>query len=144
MPQIQPFHLAMPIRDLEETRTFYTKLLGCSVGREADKWIDLNFFGHQVSFHVKAEALSGALNAPATNVVDGKNVPVTHFGVILKWDEWHALSDKLKKHNMKFIIEPYIRFAGKVGEQATMFFLDPSGNALEFKSFKNSSEVFQA
>ena len=140
MPQVQPFHLAMPIRDLEETRTFYTQILGCSVGREDKKWIDLNFFGHQVSFHLKPEALT----AQATNVVDGKNVPVSHFGIILKWDEWHVLSDKLKAHNIDFIIEPYIRFAGKTGEQATMFFLDPSGNALEFKSFKDPSQVFQA
>lgn len=140
MPQVQPFHLAMPIRDLEETRAFYIQILGCTVGREDKKWIDLNFFGHQVSFHVKPEALA----SQATNVVDGKNVPVAHFGIILKWDEWHALSDKLKAHKIDFIIEPYIRFVGKIGEQATMFFLDPSGNALEFKSFKDPSQVFQA
>ena len=140
MPQLQPFHLAMPIRDIEETRAFYTQILGCIVGREAEKWIDFNFFGHQVSFHVKPEALA----AQATNTVDGKNVPVTHFGVILQWDVWHALSAKLSDYGIDFIVEPYIRFSGKVGEQATMFFLDPSGNALEFKSFKDPTQIFQA
>ena len=140
MPNLQPFHLAMPIRNMDETRAFYTNILGCSIGREAEKWIDFNFFGHQVSFHLKPEALTGQ----ATNIVDGKNVPVTHFGIILAWDIWHTLSQKLISHNIAFIIEPYIRFEGEVSEQATMFFLDPSGNALEFKSFKDQSQIFQA
>lgn len=140
MPQVQPFHLAMPVRDLEETRAFYTEILGCSIGRAAEEWIDFNFFGHQVSLHLKPEALMDQV----TNIVDGKNVSVTHFGIILRWDDWHALSSKLRAHKINFVIEPYIRFEGKIGEQATMFFLDPSGNALEFKSFKDPSQVFQA
>lgn len=143
MPQIQPFHLAMPIRNMDETRKFYTELLGCTVGREADKWIDFNFFGHQVSFHLKPEALDQQAKQ-ATNIVDGKNVPVTHFGIILAWDTWQALSKKLIAYGINFIIDPYIRFEGEIGEQATMFFLDPSGNALEFKSFKDQTQIFQA
>jgi extradiol dioxygenase family protein len=133
-----PFHLAAPILDKETTRTFYKDLLGCSVGREADKWIDFDFFGHQLSFHVKPEALV----QEATNKVDGKDVPVRHFGAILDWDQWHELSDRLVENNTEFIIDPYVRFKGDIGEQATMFFLDPSGNALEFKAFKNPSQIF--
>ncbi len=133
-----PFHLAFPIRDIEETRSFYGSLLGCDIGRSTDKWIDFNFFGNQLSAHVKPEELANA----ATNAVDGKNVPVRHFGAVLDWEAWHKLSDKLKDYGIEFIIEPYIRFEGEVGEQATMFFLDPSGNALEFKSFKDPSQIF--
>ncbi len=132
------FHLAAPIRDKEETRLFYRDLLGCEVGREADTWIDFDFFGHQVSFHVKPEELTEA----TSNAVDGKDVPVRHFGAILEWDSWHALADNLKSNDMEFIIDPYIRFKGETGEQATMFFLDPSGNALEFKAFKDPSQIF--
>ena len=133
-----PFHLAFPIRDIEETRFFYRDVLGCEIGRSTDKWIDFNFFGNQLSAHVKPEELAQA----ATNAVDGKNVPVRHFGAVLDWDDWHKLADKLKALGTVFVIEPYIRFAGEVGEQATMFFLDPSGNALEFKSFKDPSQIF--
>ena len=133
-----PFHLAFPIRDIEETRSFYGNLLGCEIGRSTDKWIDFNFFGNQLSAHVKPEELTQV----ATNAVDGKNVPVRHFGAVLDWDAWHSLAAKLKAHGIEFVIEPYIRFAGEVGEQATMFFLDPSGNALEFKSFKYPSQIF--
>ncbi len=140
IPIIQPFHLAIPVKNLEETRSFYTKILGCGIGREAEKWIDFNFFGHQVSVHLKPEALADQY----TNIVDGKNVPVTHFGIVLNWDNWQTLSKKLIAIGIDFIIEPYIRFPGEIGEQATMFFLDPSGNALEFKSFKDPSKVFQA
>lgn len=118
MNQFKPFHLAFPIRDIEETRAFYGDLLGCDIGRSTDKWIDFNFFGHQLSAHVKPEELSIA----HANQVDGKNVPVRHFGAILPWDEWHELADKLKANGIQFIIEPYIRFQGEVGEQATMFF----------------------
>lgn len=135
---IAPFHLAFPIRDIEETRSFYGGLLGCDIGRSTDKWIDFNFFGNQLSAHVKPEELAQA----ATNAVDGKNVPVRHFGAVLEWDAWHSLSEKLKEYGIDFIIEPYIRFEGEVGEQATMFFLDPAGNALEFKSFKDPSQIF--
>lgn len=133
------FHMAAPIKDLEETREFYSGVIGCAVGREADSWIDFDFFGHQLSFHVKLEAFE----APeATNPVDGKDVPVRHFGAILAWDEWHKLSERLQAAGTSFVIDPYIRFKGETGEQATMFFKDPSGNALEFKSFKDQSQVF--
>ncbi|KEO73514.1 VOC family protein [Anditalea andensis] len=138
MSQFNPFHLAFPIRDIEETRSFYQDLLGCEIGRSTEKWIDFNFFGHQLSAHVKPEELQQAL----ANEVDGKNVPVRHFGALLEWNAWHKLADKLRDHGIQFIIEPYIRFKGEVGEQATMFFLDPSGNALEFKSFQDPSQIF--
>lgn len=133
-----PFHLAFPIKDIESTREFYGSLLGCEIGRSTDKWIDFNFFGNQLSAHVKPEELAAA----NTNDVDGKKVPVRHFGALLEWDQWHQLADKLKGVQTEFVIEPYIRFEGEVGEQATMFFLDPSGNALEFKSFKDPSQIF--
>jgi len=132
------FHLAAPVRDKEETRAFYRDLLGCTQGREADTWIDFDFFGHQVSFHVKD---IGSIDEP-TNTVDGKDVPVRHFGAILDWNTWIEMSERLKSAGTAFVIEPYIRFKGEVGEQGTMFFLDPSGNALEFKSFKDMSQVF--
>lgn len=132
-----PFHLAAPIRDKEETRDFYTSMLGCTVGREADHWIDFDFFGHQVSFHVCQEAEN-----LATNEVDGKSVPVRHFGAILPWADWQGLRDRLVEARTDFVIEPYIRFKGETGEQATMFFYDPSGNALEFKSFKDPSQLY--
>ena len=135
-----PFHLAFPIKDIEETKKFYKNILGCKIGRESDAWGDFNFFGHQVSAHLKPEELSNAKK----NKVDGKSVPVRHFGVVLDWKEWRSLSEKLQKLKIKFIINPYIRFKGEVGEQATMFFLDPSGNALEFKSFKDPKQLFKA
>lgn len=138
MDQLKPFHLAFPIRDIEETRDFYGDLLGCEIGRSTEKWIDFNFFGHQLSAHVKPDELAQAKR----NEVDGKNVPVRHFGAILPWEEWHVLADKLRAFRIEFIIEPYIRFKGEVGEQATMFFLDPAGNALEFKSFQDPSQIF--
>ncbi len=135
---IPPFHIAIPVRDLDETRAFYKNLLGCTEGRSAPTWVDFNFFGHQLSCHVKPEELSNA----RTNEVDGKNVPVRHFGAVLEWNQWHRLADTLKAANTAFVIAPYIRFKGEVGEQATMFFFDPSGNALEFKSFKDPSQIF--
>ena len=135
---IPPFHLAFPVRDLEETRAFYAELLGCGVGREAPLWIDFDFYGHQISAHVRPEEVGRA----RTNEVDGDNVPVRHFGAILPWDDWHRLADRLKQAGTSFIIEPHVRFKGEVGEQATMFFLDPSGNALEFKAFQDPSQVF--
>jgi extradiol dioxygenase family protein len=138
-PKLRPFHFAAPIKDKEAVRDFYVNLLGCQVGREADSWIDLNFFGHQVSFHVKPEGLT---SEEPTNPVDGKQVPVRHFGVVLDWDDWQALSHRLKDHDTDFVIDPYIRFEGEVGEQATMFFYDPTGHALEFKSFKDPSQLF--
>lgn len=138
MNERRPFHLAAPVKDLSTTRAFYSGLLGCTQGREAETWIDYDFFGHQLSFHVKPEECISV----STNGVDSKAVPVRHFGVILDWDHWQALSDKLKAAGQAFVIEPYIRFEGEVGEQATMFFLDPSGNALEFKAFKDDAQIF--
>lgn len=132
------FHLALPMKDKEATRAFYVDMFGATIGREADLWIDINFWNHQVSFHLKPEAFANQ----STNAVDGKDVPVRHFGVILDWDKWHELAKHLQSHNIAFIIDPYVRFKGKIGEQATMFFLDPSGNALEFKSFKDMTQVF--
>jgi extradiol dioxygenase family protein len=137
MSQIQPFHLAFPVNDLEKARRFYAGLLGCPTGRESKEWIDFDLYGHQIVAH-----LSPAESAAATNKVDGEDVPVRHFGVILEWGQWEKLAEKLKKANVKFIIEPHIRFQGKPGEQATMFFKDPSGNALEFKAFRDQSRIF--
>lgn len=133
-----PFHLAFPVKNLDQTRQFYWGLLGCKMGRSADRWQDFDFFGHQLSAHLT----EAEIQEPLANPVDGKQVPIKHFGAILEWDQWHRLADKLKEHGIAFIIEPYIRFKGEVGEQATMFFLDPAGNALEFKSFKDPSQIF--
>ena len=137
MNKIPPFHLAFPVRDLEEARSFYAGLLGCPTGRESAEWIDFNLYGHQIVAH-----LASAEKDAATNKVDGEDVPVRHFGVILEWDQWQMLADRLKAAKVKFVIEPHIRFQGKTGEQATMFFKDPSGNAVEFKSFRDPSQVF--
>jgi extradiol dioxygenase family protein len=133
-----PFHLAFPVTDLDATRRFYADLIGCKMGRSAERWVDFDFFGHQLSAHL----VDGKMPTGPTNRVDGKDVPVQHFGAILKMDEWEALAVRLKAAGREFIIEPYIRFAGEVGEQATMFLLDPSGNALEFKAFKDQSMIF--
>jgi uncharacterized protein len=133
-----PFHLAFPITDIQTTRKFYEELLQCKVGRSAETWIDFDFYGHQLSAHVEPQEAEKT----ATNHVDGDEVPIRHFGVILEWDQWHQLADRLKSAGIKFLIEPHIRFKGKIGEQATMFFHDPSGNALEFKSFQDMSQVF--
>lgn len=137
MKNIQPFHLAFPVRDLEEARSFYAGLLGCPTGRESDQWIDFDLYGHQIVAH----------RAPpekdtTTNKVDGEDVPVRHFGVILEWEQWEKLATRLQG-KVKFLIEPGIRFQGQVGEQATMFFKDPSGNALEFKAFRDQSNLFK-
>lgn len=135
---IQPFHVAIPVHNLEECRTFYNDVLGCEEGRSSDLWVDFNLFGHQVVIHYKPKS-EGELH---TNPVDGKNVPVPHYGVVLEWDTFHGFAEKLKAKNIDFVIEPYIRFEGQVGEQATMFFLDPAGNALEFKAFKDIEQLF--
>lgn len=135
---VHPFHLAIPVDDINAAKVFYGKKLGCSVGRSAEKWVDFNFFGHQLSIHLKPEEVGQA----SKNAVDGKQVPVRHFGIVLPWEDWHTLSDRLKADGTAFIVEPYIRFKGEVGEQATMFFLDPCGNALEFKSFKDPDQLF--
>jgi len=139
MSKIQPFHLAIPVRDLEENRTFYRETLGCTEGRSSDHWVDFNFFGHQLVLHLKEASEIQDVNS---NAVDGKEVPIPHFGVVLEWETFQQLSAYLRKKNVEFIIEPYIRFQGKTGEQATMFFKDPSGNALEFKAFKNIDQLF--
>ncbi|WP_374377121.1 VOC family protein [Dongia sp.] len=135
---IPPFHLAFPVADLAATEKFYAGLLGCRIGRRDVKWIDFDFFGHQISAHLKPEETRTA----TTNAVDGDQVPVRHFGAILPWGDWHRLADRLKGAGIDFIVEPHVRFKGQVGEQATMFFLDPSGNALEFKSFEDPAQVF--
>ena len=135
---MQPFHLAFPVSDLQKTHEFYHDLLGCPIGRTSDRWIDFNFWGNQITAHL-VDAEDEKEN---TNRVDGKNVPVKHFGAILEMEEWEALAEKLKGVGTAFIIEPYTRFKGEVGEQATMFFLDPSGNAIEFKSFRNFDQIF--
>lgn len=131
------FHLAFPVRELEEARRFYSGLLGCPTGRESERWIDFDFFGHQIVAHLATPAANRV-----SNPVDGEDVPVPHFGAILEWNQWQALAEKLKSAQVKFVIEPGVRFKGKVGEQATMFFLDPSGNALEFKAFRDPAQVF--
>jgi extradiol dioxygenase family protein len=137
--QTQPlFHLAFPVRDLAEARRFYGDLLGCPEGRSSDAWIDFDFHGHQVVAHLAPQECGSA----ATSAVDGDNVPVRHFGVILSIPAWQALADKLAAAGTSFVIAPHVRFKGEVGEQATMFFLDPSGNALEFKAFADMSRVF--
>lgn len=133
-----PFHLAIPVKDIESTRHFYVEILGCLVGREAEHWIDFNFFGHQVSAHVKPEALDDV----KTNPVDGESVPVRHFGLVLEWNAWHQLVEQLNKLSINYLIQPTIRFKGEAGEQATLFINDPSGNSLEFKTFKNSDQLF--
>lgn len=137
--KIPPFHIAIPVHDLAKAREFYGNLLGCPEGRSSEEWIDFNLYGHQFVAHLKADANETNLHF---NQVDGHGVPVPHYGVVLDWNDWEQLAEKLKAHQMEFIIEPYIRFKGEVGEQATMFFLDPSGNALEFKAFKDMSQLF--
>ena len=137
MTTIAPFHLAFPVDDLLKARAFYGDALGCPEGRSSDEWIDFDFFGHQIVAHL-APARAHAHHNP----VDGHDVPVPHFGVVLPWDKFHRLADRLRAAGTRFVIEPYLRFEGQVGEQATMFFMDPSGNALEFKSFKDPSQLF--
>ena len=132
-----PFHLAFPVRDVESTREFYAHVLGCPVGRSAERWIDFDFFGHQLSAHVAPE------EALATNAVDGDDVPVRHFGVVLGMGRWRELADHLRGRGIDFLIEPRSRFAGEVGEQATFFVRDPSGNVLEFKAFGDPSRIFR-
>ena len=135
----QPFHLAVPVNDLAEARRFYGGLLGCAEGRSSPDWVDFDLFGHQLVAHLDH---SGAPRRPVYNAVDGKDVPVPHFGVVLEWDHWQQLAEKLRAAGVKFGIEPGIRFKGQVGEQATMFFQDPSGNALEFKAFRDIGQLF--
>ena len=135
---IRPFHLAFPVHDLDVARAFYGGLLGCEEGRSCDQWIDFDFFGHQIVAHLDPSRKATAHYNP----VDGHDVPVPHFGVVLTMDQWTLLVERLQRENVSFGIEPHIRFAGKPGEQATMFFMDPSGNALEFKAFADDAMLF--
>lgn len=143
MAVTDPFHLAIQVHDLDEARRFYGEFLGCPEGRSSDAWIDFDLYGHQFVCHLNP-ALKDAAQSAVKNPVDGHGVPVPHFGVVLEMDAWQALADKLKTHGVEFEIEPYVRFKGEPGEQATMFFKDPSGNALEFKAFKDrDSQLFR-
>jgi extradiol dioxygenase family protein len=139
---IPRFHLAFPVRDLAEARAFYGDLLGCPEGRSSDEWVDFDFRGHQIVAHLSPAEVGHKNDPGATNPVDGEDVPVRHFGVILTLAEWQALADRLTAADVTFIIAPQVRFKGQPGEQATMFFLDPSGNALEFKAFADDAMVF--
>jgi len=138
MSTISPFHIAIPVHNLKACRTFYRDVLNCEEGRSSTNWVDFNFFGHQLVIHFKekSEAITTA------NQVDGKQVPIPHYGVVLPWDTFHAFAEDLKLKGVTFTIAPYIRFKGLVGEQATMFFNDPAGNALEFKAFKDTNQLF--
>ncbi|NER15243.1 glyoxalase [Leptobacterium flavescens] len=139
MNTVSPFHIAIPVHNLDECRSFYREVLGCEEGRSSDHWVDFNLFGHQLVIHYKPKSETEDLHH---NAVDGKNVPVPHYGVVLEWETFYQLADDLRSKGISFVIEPYIRFEGQPGEQATMFFLDPAGNALEFKSFKNMDQLF--
>lgn len=138
MHHVSPFHIAIPVHNLEACRSFYRDVLGCEEGRSSDHWVDFNLFGHQLVIHYKPKT-EEALH---TNTVDGKNVPVPHYGVVLPWEQFESFAADLKEKGIEFVIEPYIRFKGEAGEQATLFFLDPAGNALEFKAFRNMDQLF--
>lgn len=133
-----PFHLAFPVTSLEKARAFYGGLLGCREGRSSEDWVDFDFYGHQIVAHLAPDEAGHR----DSNVVDGDDVPVRHFGAVLPMDEWERLASKLKAAGVRFVIEPHVRFKGEVGEQATMFLLDPCGNALEFKAFKDIGRLF--
>jgi hypothetical protein len=138
MRGLPPFHLAFPVHSLAEARAFYGNLLGCPEGRSSDAWVDFDFHGHQIVAHLAP----GEPRAPIARDVDGDQVPVPHFGLVLSMDDWHALAEKLRAAGTRFVIEPHVRFKGQPGEQATMFLHDPSGNALEFKAFADRSNLF--
>lgn len=138
MAALHPFHLAFPVTSLAKARAFYGDLLGCPEGRSSEDWVDFNLYGHQIVAHLAPDEAGHR----ATSAVDGDAVPVRHFGVVLSMREWEALADRLRRGGVKFIIEPHLRFKGQVGEQATMFFLDPCGNALEFKAFADPGRLF--
>jgi len=137
---MNPFHLAIQVRNIEEAREFYINVLGCTEGRSNEKWVDFNFYGHQLVCHLNSSLNKDEKIASIKNTVDGHGVPVPHFGMVLEMKDWEVLALKLKESGIKFEIEPYVRFKGEVGEQATMFFYDPSGNAIEIKSFKNIND----
>ncbi len=136
---LRPFHLAFPVRDLAEARAFWGGTMGCPEGRSSDTWIDFDFYGHQIVTHCVGDR---AATDAGNNPVDGHGVPVPHFGIVLELPDWQALADRLKAAGTKFEIEPYIRFKGEPGEQATMFFRDPSGNAIEMKAFADLKQLF--
>lgn len=138
MPDLRPFHLAIPVTNLAVAEEFYCGLLGCDKGRTASRWIDLDFFGHQVTLHLVDDDGSATL----TNPVDGDSVPSRHFGVVLDMEDWRSLAEKLERADCEFLISPRIRFQGEVGEQATLFLYDPASNALEFKSFADPTQLF--
>ena len=142
MSQLRPFHLAVPVRDIPESREFYGGVMGFSEGRSCDEWIDWDFYDHQLVTHLNPNLGADGKVSSHYNGVDGKGVPVPHFGVVLTLDDWQSLADKLTGR-VEFIIEPYTRFKGEAGEQSTLFFLDPSGNALEFKAFADLSQLFE-
>lgn len=138
MSALHPFHLAFPVHDLAAARAFWRDIMGCAEGRSSDEWIDFDFCGHQIVAHLAPAPARLA----AENEVDGKHVPVPHFGVVLSMPEWQTLADRLRQRGVQFVIEPYIRFQGQVGEQATMFFYDPSRNAIEIKAFADMGQLF--
>ena len=140
---LTPFHIALQVRNIDEARHFYGDVLGCAKGRSDTHWVDFNLYGHQFVCHLNPNLGAGGRIASHYNPVDGHGVPVPHCGVVLEMDDWNALAEQLRARRVEFVVEPYIRFQGQPGEQATMFFLDPSGNALEFKSFKDiASQLF--
>ena len=140
MSNLSPFHLAIPVKNLGAARTFYRDIIQCSEGRSDTQWVDFNFYVHQLVIHEIKQSTN--IEKESNNAVDGHEVPIPHFGIVLEMDLWKELSERLKSHQIDFLIEPYVRFEGQPGEQATMFFKDPSGNALEFKAFKNLSQLF--
>ncbi len=141
MAELTPFHIAFPVRDIAEARRFYGEILGCPEGRSAPEWVDFDLYGHQIVAHFKP-GMAEAADQAHHNPVDGHHVPVPHFGVVLSLEQFEALAERLKAAAVTFVIEPYVRFKGEVGEQATMFFLDPAGNALEFKAFADFGQLF--
>lgn len=140
MSDLRPFHIAFPVRDLESSRAFYAGILGCPEGRSSDEWVDFDLYGHQIVAHVAP--IPERPEPDHSNAVDGHDVPVPHFGIVLTMEDWRALAERVVAAGVEFVIEPYIRFEGEPGEQGTMFFLDPSGNALEFKAFEDLSSLF--
>ena len=138
MNNLSPFHLAIPVQEITTTRDFYRDVLGCKEGRSSDQWVDFDFFGHQLVIHLN----QSKKNIDTENIVDGKDVPVPHFGIVLDWQMFTQIEKRIR-NKVEFIIKPYVRFKGEKGEQKTMFFKDPSGNALEFKSFKNIDQLFE-
>ena len=138
MAALRPFHLAFPVRNLDEARAFYGTLLGCEEGRSSSEWVDFDFFGHQIVAHLTPNAAEHK----AQNLVDGAAIPVRHFGIVLTMSAWQELADRLKQKNVRFLVSPQIRFRGEPGEQATLFIADPSGNALEFKAFDDDARLF--